>query len=183
MRRFQPASYPYFSLSSAKPKLLPGYQDSNFETKTVHLGSNVTLECPFVDFNHLEWLNNSDPYNSKKTKIDIKNISPKDEGLYECRVRNEAGSKKYMYNVIVFCEPIFQNAALNQTTFKAISTENFTFNCEVDGYPAPDVSNWNTFFIFNFFSISSKFSDWMVAWRQSHFKRCKFIYRICWCIS
>lgn len=76
-------------------------------------------------------------YWMKSSYLDF--ISICSSGLFECRVRNEAGYNKYMYNVIVFCPPIIKNATSNSTTIKAISAEDFSFNCQADGYPTPDV--------------------------------------------
>lgn len=139
-----------------------------FETKLVRLGGNVSLICPFDNFDQIEWHKDTEPFKGQETHIELQNLSTGDEGLfyhhnlnsflldlrgiqnkfnpicsllglYTCNVRNEAGGNEYVYHVIVFCPPIFENVTANQTTIKAISAKDFSIDCRVNGYPTPTV--------------------------------------------
>lgn len=54
-------------------------------------------------------------------------------------MNNEAGENEYTYEVAVQYPPIFENSVSNATTIDVRSSTNFSIECQVDGYPMPEV--------------------------------------------
>lgn len=72
----------------AEPELFTN-KDEYTETIPIQLGSNATLLCPFKNFDHFEWLKNSEIFdnsnnNNNSGSIDIifHNISIADQGNF-----------------------------------------------------------------------------------------------------
>lgn len=53
---------------------------SHSETISIQLGQNITLMCPFENFDQFQWHKNSIPLNDTATNIEIHNISRTDRG-------------------------------------------------------------------------------------------------------
>lgn len=65
----------------AKPALTIFNSDKHFEKMFIRLGANLTLLCPFKDFNTFEWHKNTERFFGHQShNITFKNISIKDEG-------------------------------------------------------------------------------------------------------
>lgn len=72
--------------------------------------------------------------------------------MYTIHVENEAGDIEYDYQIIVFGPPDFGNATWNQKIVKVISGKDFEIECQVIGFPAPEVSDFSLDYrIFFFF--------------------------------
>lgn len=70
----------------AKPEFLWPFTHSastHFETKLVRLGDDVSLACPFRNFDRFEWFKGIEGYNNQNTTIEIRNASPSDEGNHQ----------------------------------------------------------------------------------------------------
>lgn len=64
----------------AKPQFLYDV-NSNFLKIPVQLGDDITLKCPFENFNHFEWLKNEEPLdNNHMLHPELKNVSFEDAG-------------------------------------------------------------------------------------------------------
>lgn len=55
------------------------------------------------------------------------------------KVSNEAGDNEFDYQIIVYGPPDFGNSMLNPKTAKVISGNDFETECQVIGFPAPEV--------------------------------------------
>lgn len=61
-------------------------------------------------------------------------------GNFTCHVNNEVGESEYTYEIIVQYPPIFENFTSNGTTIDVSLSTNFSMECQVDGFPVPEVS-------------------------------------------
>lgn len=52
---------------------------------------------------------------------------------------NEAGESEYTYEITVQYPPIFENSIANATTINVNASTNFSIECQVDGFPTPEV--------------------------------------------
>lgn len=67
----------------AKPQLL---FDADGNSKTIHirLGENITLKCPYKNFDHFEWFKDTEPLvNDDALHVELENVSLEDEGERE----------------------------------------------------------------------------------------------------
>lgn len=64
----------------AKPQLLFD-ADRNFQTIHIRLGENITMKCPYKNFDHFEWYKNTKPLdNNHMLHAELENVSFEDEG-------------------------------------------------------------------------------------------------------
>lgn len=63
----------------AEPELTIDTQHHT-ETKLVHLEDNITLICPFKNFNDFAWYKNGELYDNQTEEIVFQNVSHSDEG-------------------------------------------------------------------------------------------------------
>lgn len=65
----------------AKPKLSTHSDQKHSKSMLVRLGENITLMCPFENFDNFEWYKDSSvAFNNKTINIEIYNISLNDQG-------------------------------------------------------------------------------------------------------
>lgn len=64
----------------AKPDFLTQSDRPHSETILIQLEKNITLLCPFGNFDQFQWDKNSVPFNNKTKNIEIHNISRTDQG-------------------------------------------------------------------------------------------------------
>lgn len=66
------------------------------------------------------------------------------------RVRNQAGEKEFIYNVIVYSLPSLKTTINDQMTVKAMEGTQFTSDCDIDAIPEPEVCYLLVPICFNF---------------------------------
>lgn len=95
----------YFRLAFllAKPQLLLD-ADSDFKTIHIRFGENITLKCPFENFEHFEWIKDAETFENDDDMLDVEleNISFEDEGKCQIVVLDLFLAHPEMYVVVIF---------------------------------------------------------------------------------
>lgn len=81
-----------FAFSLAKPQLIFD-ADSNLETIRVRLGENVSLKCPFKNFDHFQWFENTEQIDNQILRLELENVSFKDAGKDRCICQDPSSSQ------------------------------------------------------------------------------------------
>ncbi|CAD6189244.1 unnamed protein product [Caenorhabditis auriculariae] len=129
-----------------RPSLAKGIK----EVVEVIQGETAHFKCPIVDKNFkgdVTWLRNFNPIDYRDgrltksqndRRLHLSNSSLQDEGLYSCRIKNDAGENKFDYKLQVLIPPtiLILDKDKNRTVIEKTTV---TLSCPVTGKPEPDI--------------------------------------------
>lgn len=110
------------------------------------IGKDIELECPFKNYDKITWTKDGVQLENQTKTLTFQDINLSENGTYTCTASNAAGSDVFDHTILINFPPIFNNKEENASTLNVIFANDLKLDCDVDGYPVPQVRCIHQFF-------------------------------------